>query len=122
MQRPQRARPHRAGAGIAVEPGHTDGLGVSGEDLTADVALQIRVIQQRRVDLYKPAPGRQMVFDPIHNSYHPESLLKVRFSTNRRRQRQPRPMHSVQMLTALTRTSHIPPFITPITMNAAAAA
>ena len=63
LQRPQGTRADGPGAGIAVEAGHTDGLGVPGEDATLDEALQVGIVQERRVELRQPA-GRGLMSAP----------------------------------------------------------
>ena len=61
LQGAQRAGPHRAGAGIAVEAGNTEPLGRGAfalVDLALDKAFDMGVIQQGAVELNEPSLGR----------------------------------------------------------------
>ena len=54
LDRAQGTGRRRAGAGIAVEPGHAGRLRRAAIDLAADEAPQVGVVQQRAVELYEP--------------------------------------------------------------------
>ena len=56
----QRAGTHRAGAGIAVETGNAGVLRVSGVDSSINKALDVGIVQKRRIQLDEP-PGRRPV-------------------------------------------------------------
>ena len=67
LQGTQRAGAHRAGAGIAVEARHADSLcggGFALIDFALHKALDVGVVEQRAVELYKPSLGRTVGSPP----------------------------------------------------------
>ena len=64
LQRAQRTRADRAGAGIAVEAGHADVLDRPGIDVALYEALYVGVVEQRGVNLNQPPFGGLMRAPP----------------------------------------------------------
>ena len=57
MQCAQGAGPDGAGAGVAIEARHAQGLEGAGIDIALDEALEMGVVQQGGIELDQPPPG-----------------------------------------------------------------
>ena len=64
LQRAEGAGPDRPRAGIAVESGSAQDLAVPLVDVAGDEALEVGVVQKRRIELYQPARGGLMPLPP----------------------------------------------------------